>query len=137
MVDHCLSFAGLHIDQVDLFACAVGPGSFTGLRIGVGLIKAFAHASGKPVVGVNTLDALAMNAFGTDEMICPIIDARRGDVYTATYHGGNRITEICAIQLDHVLSELQGKNVVFLGDAASLSSKDRSVIRFFPHRAGE
>lgn len=118
MVDSCLSLAGLDIRQIDLLSCVTGPGSFTGLRIGTGLIKAFAHASGKPTVGVNTLDALAMNVFGTDEIVCPVIDARRGDVYTATYHGGKRLSDIRAIQLDQVLLELQGQEAVFLGDAA-------------------
>ena len=118
MVDQCLEIVGLSVRDIDLFCCAVGPGSFTGLRIGTGLIKAFVHASGKPVIGVNTLDALAQNVFGTDDIVCPLIDARRGDVYTAYYRDGKRINEYRAVQLDDVLAELSGQKAVFLGDGA-------------------
>ncbi len=117
MIDFCLSCANIDINEVDLFACASGPGSFTGLRIGIGMMKAFAHASLKPVIGVNTLDALAFNALGTDEIVCPIIDARRGEVYTTTYKNGKRVSEYRAVLLDDVLAELKRQQTVFLGDA--------------------
>jgi len=110
MVDFCLSCANTDITEVDLFACASGPGSFTGLRIGIGMIKAFAHASGKPAVGVNTLDALAMNVSGEGGTVCAVIDARRGEVYNAAYQNGKRITAYLAQPLP----------AVFVGDAASL-----------------
>src|SRR5512142_3170190 len=61
MVDSCLKSAGADIKEIDVFCCAVGPGSFTGIRIGTGMIKAFSHASGKLALGVNTLDALGYN----------------------------------------------------------------------------
>ena len=118
MVDKCLEIVGLSVRDIDLFCCAVGPGSFTGLRIGTGHIKAFAHASGKPAIGVNTLDALAQNMAGTDEIVCPLIDARRGDVYTASYRDGERMTEYRAVPLFDVLAGLAGQKVVFLGDGA-------------------
>ena len=118
MADACLESAGLSVRDIDLFACAIGPGSFTGLRIGAGLVKAFAHASGKPALGVNTLDALAFNVSGTDEFVCPVIDARRGEVYTATYRSGERINEYRAVPFKELLQELQGQKAVFAGDAA-------------------
>ncbi len=118
MADACLNSAGLSVRDIDLFACAIGPGSFTGLRIGAGLIKAFAHASGKTALGINTLDALAFNVSGTDETICPVIDARRGEVYTAAYCKGTRIGDYRAILLTALLEELQGSKAVFTGDAA-------------------
>jgi tRNA threonylcarbamoyladenosine biosynthesis protein TsaB len=118
MADACLSAAGLSLKDIDLFACAVGPGSFTGLRIGAGMIKAFAHASGKSAIGVNTLDALAFTVSGTDEIVCPVIDARRGEVYTAVYRGGERAGEYRAMSLTDLLAELKGQRVVFCGDAA-------------------
>lgn len=118
MTDECLKNAGLSVRDINLFACAIGPGSFTGLRIGAGLVKAFAHASGKPALGVNTLDALAHNVSGTDELVCPVIDARRGEVYTATYCKGERIVDYRAILLTELLEELQGRKTVFAGDAA-------------------
>lgn len=118
MIDFCLSCLGRSVRDIDLFACAAGPGSFTGLRIGTGMIKAFAHASGKPAVGVNTLDALARNVRGAEETVCPVIDARRGEVYTAAYKNGKRISEYKAAPLDAVLEELKGAPALFLGDAA-------------------
>lgn len=118
MADACLTAAGLSLKDIDLFACAVGPGSFTGLRIGAGMIKAFAHASGKSAIGVNTLDALAFTVSGTDETVCPVIDARRGEVYTAVYRGGERVSEYRAMPLTDLLAELKGQRVVFCGDAA-------------------
>lgn len=124
MVDDCLVRVGLSIHDIDMFSCAVGPGSFTGLRIGTSMVKAFAHASGKPAIGVNTLDGLAQNMDGADELVCPVIDARRGDVYTATFENGKRITDYRALQLDDVLDELNGQRVVFLGDAA-VNYKDK------------
>lgn len=120
MADECLGEAGISVKDIGLFCCAAGPGSFTGIRIGVATIKAFAQASGKPAVAVNTLDALEHNASGTGEYVCPTIDARRGEVYTALYLRGERITDYRAVEIDTLLSELKGKNTVFLGDAALL-----------------
>ncbi len=124
MADHCLKSAGADIKDIDLFCCAIGPGSFTGIRIGVGMIKAFSHASEKPALGVNTLDALAFNMRGADETICPVIDARRGEVYTAAYKRGERISGYKADALDNVLEELKNEKTVFLGDAA-LNYRDK------------
>ena len=118
MIDFSLSCAGFGIQDIELFACAVGPGSFTGLRIGIGMIKAFAHASGKPAVGINTLDALARNLYGESDTICPIIDARRGEVYTALYSGGEQVGDYQAVPLDDLLENMKGEKVIFLGDAA-------------------
>ena len=118
MVDDCLSCADLALPDIDLFGCAIGPGSFTGLRIGVSMIKAFCHASGKKCVGVNTLDALAQNLLGETRTVCSVIDARRGDVYTATYRNGMRQGDYRAVQLSELLAEQSGQDVVFVGDAA-------------------
>lgn len=120
MIDFCLNCANIGIGDVALFACAAGPGSFTGLRIGIGMMKAFAHASSKPAVGVNTLDALAVNVSGTDGSVCAVIDARRGEVYTATYQSGSRISDYRAMPLDDVLREKKGQRTVFVGDAAAV-----------------
>lgn len=118
MIDFCLSCAGVGVRDVELFACAAGPGSFTGLRIGIGMMKAFSHASRRPVVGVNTLDALALNAAETSETVCAAIDARRGEVYTASYRLQSRVTDYRAAPFSDVLSGLKGQPAVFVGDAA-------------------
>lgn len=77
--------AGRSIDEIDLIAIAVGPGSFTGLRIGVSTVKGLAWASNKPIVGVSTLRALAMNIRERPALICPVLDARKKQVYAALY----------------------------------------------------
>jgi tRNA threonylcarbamoyladenosine biosynthesis protein TsaB len=118
MVDQCLSFAELTVRDIDLFACAHGPGSFTGLRIGAGFVKGLAHAAQRPAMGVNTLDALARNAAGFDAVVCPVIDARREEVYTATYQDSARLSPYRAVPLKALLGELQGRKALFLGDAA-------------------
>ncbi len=118
MIDDCLSRADLALQDIDLFACAIGPGSFTGLRIGVSMIKGFCQALDKKCIGVNTLDALAQNMMGDKRIVCPIIDARRGDVYTASFNGGNRLGDYRAVQLSELLKELAGQDALFLGDAA-------------------
>ncbi|MBT7122899.1 MAG: tRNA (adenosine(37)-N6)-threonylcarbamoyltransferase complex dimerization subunit type 1 TsaB, partial [Clostridia bacterium] len=118
MIDDCLERADLSLSDIDLFACAIGPGSFTGLRIGVSMIKGFCQALNKKCVGVNTLDALAQNLLGEARIVCPVIDARRGDVYTASYTDNNRVSDYRATQLTDLLDELKGREVVFIGDAA-------------------
>lgn len=80
----CLQ-AGIKIAEIDLFACTIGPGSFTGLRIGAATLKGFLVAAQKPAVGVSSLAALALNAGKTSKRICSIMDAGRGQVYTARF----------------------------------------------------
>ena len=85
LVDEVLSSAGMELDDVDGFAIATGPGSFTGLRVGMSLIKGFILATEKPFVGVDTLEALAALVPLTDFAICPILDARKSEVYSALF----------------------------------------------------
>lgn len=84
-VEAVLDLSGFQLDDIDAFAVTRGPGSFTGLRIGIGTIKGFALALGKPVVGISSLAALAHQADGSQEWICPMIDARRREVYWSLY----------------------------------------------------
>ena len=105
--------------DIDLFAVTVGPGSFTGQRIGVATAKALAHAVNKPMVGVSALMAMAYNIKFTDYLICPIMDARREQVYTASFKWQNdklvTIKEDRAMALDDLLEEID-ENVIFFGD---------------------
>ena len=107
--------------DIDCFAVAAGPGSFTGVRIGTATIKAMAHAAGKPCAAVSTLEALANNVPYFDGIICPILDARRNQVYTAEFLGDGTLTRVCedkAVSLESLLDELKNlkKKVLFLGD---------------------
>ena len=112
--------------DIDIYAVSNGPGSFTGLRIGVTTIKAIAYAANKPVMGIPTLDALAFNISPTDSLICPIMDARNNQVYTAVYKWEKNIqvniTEYMGIPISELVQRIKGKNqsVIFTGDAVEI-----------------
>lgn len=84
-IDGLLKVVGTQIEKIDIFALTIGPGAFTGLRIGISTVKGLARALGKEVSGVSTLAALAMNFKETGMMVCPVLDARKGEVYAAVY----------------------------------------------------
>lgn len=113
-------------DDIDVFAASSGPGSFTGLRIGVTTIKALAYTAKKPVISVPTLDALAFNVRVADSLICPIMDARNNQVYTAVYKFEEgipvNITEYLGVpisELVNIIKDLDQK-VIFTGDAVNI-----------------
>lgn len=126
MIDEVLKKSELKPCDIDVFAVSEGPGSFTGLRIGVTTIKGLAHAVNKPVCGVNTLEALAYNLPFCPYIIAPIMDARREQVYNAFYKWENGalkvIAEPRAISLEDCMKELSeiGEKVVFLGDGVAV-----------------
>ena len=85
MLDRIVQTLGLDLETIDAIAVSKGPGSFTGLRIGSATVKGLALALNKPVIPVSTLDALAFNLCGHQGIVCPIMDARRNQVYTGIY----------------------------------------------------
>jgi tRNA threonylcarbamoyladenosine biosynthesis protein TsaB len=111
------------VKNIGAFIIGIGPGSFTGLRIGVSAIKGFNIASGKPCVGVASMDSIACNAKENDKDIVPIIDARRGQVYSAIYRrkGGRiiRKSEYLLMPVEKLMEKIKG-DAVFLGDGISL-----------------
>ncbi len=122
MLTELMKTLGLKPSDIDIYAASIGPGSFTGIRIGVTSIKAMAYATGKPVVSVPTLDALAYNAEGFDGVICPIMDARNNQVYTAAYRYEDgrqvRLTEYMGVPVPELVEILKGMDskITFLGD---------------------
>ncbi len=95
MVEQLLAHAGLSVQDVDLFAVPVGPGSFTGIRIGVSLIKGLAFDSGKPCVGTSSLEGMAYNLMGFPGILCPVMDARRNQLYNALFRfEGDRLVRL-------------------------------------------
>ena len=119
LIDQALHDARFTIGQVDGFAVAVGPGSFTGLRIGLSTAKGLAAAGGQPVVGVSTLEAMAWTLPFCAYQICPILDARRGELYCALFrYEGDRLVRLMddgALALDRLFGRIQ-EPTVFLGD---------------------
>lgn len=122
VIDATLHLAGLGLEALDAFAVTIGPGSFTGLRIGISAVKGLAFATGKPVTGVSTLDALAYQFPWFPDLVCPLLDARKGEVYTALYRCGARealekVSSDCAVRPKEWLAGIQGV-CLFVGDGA-------------------
>lgn len=123
MIDSLLTSLSLNINDLDGFVVSKGPGSFTGLRIGISTIKGLSQGTKKPFIGVSSLDALAFNMAYTSGIICPILDALRNNVYTALYKftDGNLeiISDYMVISIDELIKLLNSKNmpVCFIGDA--------------------
>ncbi|UCC66676.1 MAG: tRNA (adenosine(37)-N6)-threonylcarbamoyltransferase complex dimerization subunit type 1 TsaB [Deltaproteobacteria bacterium] len=120
-----LKGAKLDLQDIDGLAVALGPGSFTGLRVGLSTVKGLALAAKKPVVGIPTLDALAHNLPFAPYLICPILDARKGEVYTALYkdEGGGRVKKLTPYQSlppSVMLEEIPAQETIFLGDGVRL-----------------
>ena len=120
-VDDALTASGLTCRDIDVFAAVAGPGSFTGVRIGVCAVKGLAHGVGKPCARVHALEALSMNFYGFDGLCCPILDARRGQVYCAAYDmkGGLPAPVLSpdALPLTDFIGRLPAdRRLVFVGD---------------------
>ena len=123
MLDEIANMTELDLTTIDAIAIAAGPGSFTGLRIGSATAKGLGLALKKPLISIPTVDALAYNLYGTDRLICPIMDARRNQVYTGLYRfdeAGNLVTEMEQIPMDvNELIDLlleKDEEVQFTGD---------------------
>ena len=130
MAENMLKNLNLSFDDIGLLACAVGPGSFTGVRIGVALVKGIAFGKSIPCVSVSTLDELAENLKGLDGIIVPCMDARRAQVYTATYKGENgqltKLTDDRAIAITELADELReyGDTPIYLsGDGYDVAKR--------------
>lgn len=120
MISDMLEKSDISMDDIDAFAVCTGPGSFTGLRIGMATAKTFAQVKDKPIIGVSALHGLYKNVCPTPYLVCPIIDARHDDVYNALFKDDKRLTEDRAININELLKELKGQKVFFVGDGVSV-----------------
>ncbi len=122
MIKHLMSTLNVSNDQIDAYAVSNGPGSFTGVRIGVATIKGLAFDKNKPCVEVSTIEAMYENLEGFQGIICPIMNARRGQVYTGAFLNGKRIIEDTCMMLDDLIPMLEKYNegIYFVGDGYSL-----------------
>ena len=127
-IDHLLREASLSIRDVHGISLALGPGSFTGLRIGVSTVKGLAYALKVPVVGIPTLDALAQNARYASSLVCPVLDARKKEVYAALYRGDGsgrivKLSEDWVLSPADLVSRIPEKTL-FLGNGIPVAGKD-------------
>lgn len=133
MVERLLCDCGMALDAVDLIAVAAGPGSFTGLRIGIATAKGLAWPGDKPCAGVSTLEAMAWSVAHMGGELCPVMDARRNQVYNARFRAVDgrpvRLTEDRAIGVEELAGELKksGKPQILVGDGAELCYNSLSV----------
>ena len=128
MVEQTLARFELRPTDVEMYACSAGPGSFTGVRIGASTVKGLAFGTTIPCIGVSTLEALAQNLIGFDGILCPVMNARRNQVYNALFECKNGvITRLCedrAIALDALdeeLAALADQPIYLAGDGYDLS----------------
>ncbi len=128
MIDEMVSLLGIDLSTIDAIAISGGPGSFTGLRIGSATAKGLGLALKKPLIHVPTLDGTAYNLFGASGLICPIMDARRNQVYTGIYRFEKDfqvVMEQDAMDMGELIDKLNamGERVIFLGDGVPVHEK--------------
>lgn len=135
LLQQALDYADLTLDNIDGFAVSIGPGSFTGLRIGLATVKALGFFTGKPVSGISTLDGLAANLPNVEGLICPILRARKDELYCALYvnaaSGQERISNYMAVspgKLVSFLKSLESSKITFLGDGWEMLPENLETI---------
>ena len=128
MIDELVKMLGISLDSLDAIAVSGGPGSFTGLRIGSATAKGLGFALKKPLIHVPTLEATAYNLFGVPGLICPIMDAKRNQVYTGLYRFEDEFVVVSdqeAMDMGELIEKLNamGERVIFLGDGVPVYRK--------------
>lgn len=134
MIDHALTVYGKTISDVELLAVNAGPGSFTGVRIGVATVKGLAYPNGLPCAAVSTLASLEKNVSGIAGNVCALMDARRGQFYYALFENGVRVSEDDVAPSEEILPKLSGKTTL-VGDGAALFASlvsGRADVRLAP-----
>lgn len=125
LISSAVEHAGYTLQDLDAVAVAKGPGSYTGLRVGVSTAKGLCYALDKPLIAINTLEAMALQVnafFPKDHLFCPMIDARRMEVYSSVFDAENNIvepTKAVILQEDSFGVLLENNKVVFFGDGAA------------------
>ena len=130
MIKELLNNLYIKIEDIDLYGVAIGPGSFTGLRIGVAAVKSLAHLFNKPIVGVSTLQGMAYN-LPHNKVVIPMIDARRDRVYTGVYSWENGILKTIkaddVLEMEVLLDELKEYDTIAVNGDGSILYKDRLI----------
>ncbi|MBR5047888.1 MAG: tRNA (adenosine(37)-N6)-threonylcarbamoyltransferase complex dimerization subunit type 1 TsaB, partial [Eubacterium sp.] len=127
MIDAIVGLTGIDLSGIDAIAVSAGPGSFTGLRIGSATAKGLGMALNKPLISVPTLEGIAYHFTLSDKLICPMMDARRNQVYTAIYRFAGRklntVMEACACSVEELIGRVNelGREIIFLGDGVPMA----------------
>ena len=128
MVEEIVSMVGIELKEIDAIAVSAGPGSFTGLRIGSATAKGLGLALNKPIIPVPTTQGIAANLYGTEGILCPLMDARRNQVYTGLYrynkNGFEIVEDQMAVLIDEIIQKVNamGEPVTYLGDGVEAFS---------------
>lgn len=139
MLDEIVKMTGFDLKEIDAIAVSAGPGSFTGLRIGSATAKGLGLALDKPIVPVPTTQAIAANLYGTDGVLCPLMDARRNQVYTGIYRynkeGFQIVEDQMAVMIDEIIEKVNalGEPVTYLGDGVEAFAeiiKEKTTVPF-------
>lgn len=139
MVEEIVSMLGIELSEIDAIAVAEGPGSFTGLRIGSATAKGLGLALNKPIIPVPTTQGIAANMYGAEGVLCPLMDAKRNQVYTGLYRynkdGFQIVEEQMAISIEEIIEIVNnlGENVTYLGDGVDVFSsilKEKTTVPF-------
>ena len=146
MLDELKKMVELDLKTVDAIAIAAGPGSFTGLRIGSATAKGLGLALEIPLIEIPTLDGMACSLYGTDKLVCPIMDARRNQVYTGIYEFQKtkeipyvyeliRLLPQCAVSIEEIAGKCNeyGREVIFLGDGVPVFTAKLSELMQVPY----
>ena len=145
MIDEIMRMLEIEPEELDYIAVSNGPGSFTGLRICVSTAKGLGLALDKPLIGVKSLEGLAYNFEGTDNLVCPLMDARRNQVYTGIYSfeaeedGSMALTVLedqQAVAIEEILEKVNalGREVIFLGDGVAVQLENIKKTVKVPYR---
>ena len=144
MLDEIRSMVELDLHTIDAIAIAAGPGSFTGLRIGAATAKGLGLALNKPLIEIPTLEGLAYQLWGTDKLVCPLMDARRNQVYSGIYEFVPKgqgfemktVKEQCAVDISVMIEECNksGREVIFLGDGVPVFAEKLAEALCVPYR---
>ncbi len=139
MIDKLLKKAKVKLKAIDCFCISIGPGSFTGLRIGVVTVKGLSYALNKPIVTVPTLDVIAENVKSFKGIICPVLDARKNKVYACLYQSDGkklkRVSKYLLLPVTELLEKAaKHDRIIFLGDAINLVDRVGGTCAVGPHR---
>lgn len=128
MVEGMLRDLEVELSDIDVFACGIGPGSFTGVRIGVATVRSFCDTLDKPAAAVTSLEALYNNVNCFDGQVVSLVFARENECYTAIYEQGRETLAPCVKTIDEIVELTKGKRCIFVGDGAIINCEALSVV---------